>query len=104
MLGFSNHSPFQKGFKRWLGVPPSQYRDKIKPKAPITAADSRPKTLAELINTNNINQENFYGLAQQLTAAVEKLHKQGDRAHDLYPNHIAVETNGNDKNSANLSI
>ncbi|MEH6625382.1 MAG: AraC family transcriptional regulator ligand-binding domain-containing protein [Motiliproteus sp.] len=96
MLGFSNQSAFQKAFKRWLGVPPSQYREKIKPKAAIATEDSRAKTLADLIKTASINADNFYSLAQQLTAAIDQLHKQGDRAHDLYPNHIAVETTVND--------
>ncbi|WP_428035944.1 AraC family transcriptional regulator ligand-binding domain-containing protein [Amphritea sp.] len=32
-LGFSNQSAFQKAFKRWMGVAPSQYRLQIKPEA-----------------------------------------------------------------------
>ncbi|WP_299197844.1 AraC family transcriptional regulator ligand-binding domain-containing protein [uncultured Amphritea sp.] len=32
-LGFSNQSAFQKAFKRWMGVAPSQYRQQIKPEA-----------------------------------------------------------------------
>lgn len=29
-LGFSNQSAFQKAFKRWAGMPPSQYRQQLK--------------------------------------------------------------------------
>ena len=32
-LGFSNQSAFQKAFKRWMGMAPSQYRAQIKPAA-----------------------------------------------------------------------
>ncbi|WP_296063319.1 AraC family transcriptional regulator ligand-binding domain-containing protein [uncultured Amphritea sp.] len=37
-LGFSNQSAFQKAFKRWMGVAPSQYRQQIKPVAFIDAS------------------------------------------------------------------
>ena len=33
-LGFANPSAFQKAFKRWMGVAPSQYRKQIKPHIP----------------------------------------------------------------------
>lgn len=33
-LGFSNQSAFQKAFKRWMGVPPSEYRQQIQPLQP----------------------------------------------------------------------
>ena len=96
MLGFSNQSAFQKAFKRWMGVPPSQYREKTKPKTPIATEDSRPRTLADLIQQQGLTLPQFFPLALQLVASVEKLHKQGDLAHDLYPNHIAIESSGSD--------
>ncbi|WP_090726924.1 AraC family transcriptional regulator ligand-binding domain-containing protein [Neptunomonas qingdaonensis] len=36
-LGFSNQSAFQKAFKRWMGVPPSTYRQQI---SPVVFADT----------------------------------------------------------------
>ena len=33
-LGFSNQSAFQKAFKRWMGVPPSEYRQQVQPLQP----------------------------------------------------------------------
>ncbi|MEH6576939.1 MAG: AraC family transcriptional regulator ligand-binding domain-containing protein [Amphritea sp.] len=37
-LGFSNQSAFQKAFKRWMDIAPSQYRQQIKPEAFIETA------------------------------------------------------------------
>ncbi|MBY4679022.1 AraC family transcriptional regulator ligand-binding domain-containing protein [Marinobacterium arenosum] len=41
-LGFSNQSAFQKAFKRWMGIPPSQYREQIKPAPPTPIDNSLP--------------------------------------------------------------
>lgn len=45
-LGFSNQSAFQKAFKRWMGVPPSIYRQQI---SPVVFADA-PTTPAQKPN------------------------------------------------------
>ena len=43
-LGFSNQSAFQKAFKRWMGVAPSQYRQQIKPEAFIETTPQSGQT------------------------------------------------------------
>ena len=96
LLGFSNQSAFQKAFKRWVGMPPSQYREQIKPKLILNDEQDRPRTLAALIPAEGLPLKAFFSPALQLTAALEKLHLQGGLAHDLCPNHIAVELAGSE--------
>ncbi|OMH25606.1 AAA family ATPase [Motiliproteus sp. MSK22-1] len=96
LLGFSNQSAFQKAFKRWVGMPPSQYREQIKPKSILADEQNHPRTLAGLIPGGGLTLKAFFSPALQLTAALEKLHQQGSLAHDLCPNHIAVELAGSE--------
>ncbi len=53
-LGFANQSAFQKAFKRWMGVAPSQYRKQIKPHIP----DPPDIDTGSAINADWSQQEN----------------------------------------------
>lgn len=61
-LGFSNQSAFQKAFKRWMGVAPSQYRQQIKPVAFIETSstarqrDSHTQWLQQNSSRQRINK------------------------------------------------
>ncbi len=43
-LGFSNQSAFQKAFKRWMGMAPSEYRQQVKPAEIDAIAVQTPPT------------------------------------------------------------
>lgn len=85
-LGFSNQSAFQKAFKRWMGMAPSQYRQQLEP------IETNSAPLAGIDNTSEINRESQKGstvealissastmdsLIQQLPAKLEKLNPFG---------------------------
>ncbi len=94
MLGFSGQSAFQKAFRRWMGMPPSHYRDSLRPPLPPGEQPQRPGCLADLIPDDGMEPDLFIELALQLSAALERLHQQGDRSPDLSPDHISVDTTG----------
>ncbi|WP_051227179.1 AraC family transcriptional regulator [Oceanospirillum beijerinckii] len=85
-LGFSNQSAFQKAFKRWMGMAPSQYRQQL---APLEVSSA---PLAGRDNTSEISRESKAGgtvealipsastmdsLIQQLPTKLEKLNPFG---------------------------
>lgn len=57
-LGFANQSAFQKAFKRWMGVAPSQYRKQIKPQIPEPLSiGSEQSPDADWLQQENLQQE-----------------------------------------------
>ena len=54
-LGFSNQSAFQKAFKRWMGVPPSMYRQQI---SPVAFAETTALPVQKTNNTAWLANEN----------------------------------------------
>ncbi|WP_271272419.1 AraC family transcriptional regulator ligand-binding domain-containing protein [Aliamphritea hakodatensis] len=53
-LGFANQSAFQKAFKRWMGIAPSQYRKQIKPHIPDPLnIDTGPVNDADWVQQDN---------------------------------------------------
>lgn len=74
-LGFSNQSAFQKAFKRWMNIAPSQYRQQVKP-TPIS--DAAPVEKNSTQNTDWLQQESLeepikQRLAQLSSFSVELL-------------------------------
>lgn len=53
-LGFSNQSAFQKAFKRWMAIAPSEYRQKISPET----IDSLPLQVPQTQDTGWLSSDN----------------------------------------------
>lgn len=76
-LGFSNQSAFQKAFKRWMGMAPSQYRQQLSPTA--VTADSLPQTVnpSEMARTLDIGHsataDNLPSLASDTESVIQQL-------------------------------
>ncbi|WP_027859186.1 AraC family transcriptional regulator ligand-binding domain-containing protein [Marinobacterium jannaschii] len=65
-MGFSNPSAFQKAFKRWQGMPPTEYRRQLSASAePVQPADKE----TALDNLPALSLSEFYPLALQLVAS-----------------------------------
>ena len=66
-LGFSNQSAFQKAFKRWMGVPPSTYRQQI---SPVAFADVLSAPVQKTNNTDWLESDH---VEEQLSQRIASL-------------------------------
>lgn len=66
-LGFSNQSAFQKAFKRWMGVAPSEYRAQVKPveigAVTPSSAPTQDTNWLEAEDRNEVLQRKLFGLS-----------------------------------------